>query len=269
MHRHPPNSAACVVLALLLGLLVAACAAVPPLPDTKVLIFGEQHDQPDHQRQVAAAVTQLAHSGRLGALVLEMAEQGRSTAHLPRDADAAQVRAALGWVDWDWPTYEAVVMAAVRAAVPVLGGNLPRSRLREVMADTTLDSEFSNEVRALIATAVREGHCGLLPAQQEPGMVRVQMARDRTLAQTVVQATALPPGDRRVLLLTGAQHASRDRGVPLHLARLGMAVGVHVVLFGADDAGLAGDEQRSAQITPRPDPCEGLRRQLEKPRPAS
>ena len=238
-----------------------------------------------HVRDMSVAMTRLGHratvivGGGGGEVTDRLSSAGVSFVMVPslqrsihplRDVVAvAQVRAALGWVDWDWPTYEAVVMAAVRAAVPVLGGNLPRSRLREVMADTTLDSEFSNEVRAPIATAVREGHCGLLPAQQEPGMVRVQMARDRTLAQTVVQATALPPGDRRVLLLTGAQHASRDRGVPMHLARLGMAVGVHVVLFGADDAGLSGDEQRSAQITPRPDPCEGLRRQLVKPRPAS
>ena len=83
-------------------------------------------------------------------------------------------------------------------------------------------------------------------------------------AQTVAEAAALPPGTRRVVLLTGAQHASRDRGVPLHLARDSRVAGVFVVIFAAEGAGLAADEQRSAIPTPRQDPCEGLRRQLDR-----
>lgn len=248
--------------------ILGGCAAPPPIPAAQVLVFGEQHDQRDHQRQVAATVEGLARDGRLGALVLEMAEQGRSTAGLPVDADAARVREALGWSGWEWPAYEGVVMAAVRAGVPVLGGNLPRARQREAMGDATQDAVVDADARERIAAAVREGHCGLLPAAQEPGMVRVQIARDRAMAGTVAQAAAAPPGDRRVVLLTGAQHASRDRGVPLHLARLG-SFGVHVVIFGDDAPGLAADERRRAALTPQIDHCEALRKQLASPRAAS
>lgn len=244
-------------------LALAACTTpAPPLPDAPVLIFGEQHDQPDHQRQVAQAVKQLAAQGRLAALVIEMAEQGRSTAGLPRDAGAASVRGALAWSGWEWPVYEGVVMSAVRAGVPVLGGNLPRAKLRETMGDAAREALVEPAVREMLATAVRDGHCGLLPATQEPGMVRVQIARDQTMAQTI--AGALQPG-RQVLLLTGAQHAARDRGVPLHLAREHGAPRVHVVVFGEKDLGLAADELRPARITPRPDPCEGLAEKLRKP----
>ena len=52
--------------ALLLAL--AACAAPAPLPDAQVLIFGEQHDQPDHQRQTAQAVRRLADAVQIAAL---------------------------------------------------------------------------------------------------------------------------------------------------------------------------------------------------------
>ena len=68
-----------------------------------------------------------------------------------------------------------------------------------------------------------------------------------------------------MLLLTGAQHASRDRGVPLHLALRQGAPSVHVVIFGDQAIGLAADELRVARVTPRPDPCEGLRERLAKP----
>lgn len=251
------------LLAVLILLALAACAApMQPLPEAQVVVFGEQHDQPDHQRQVRRAVMQLAAEGQLAALVIEMAEQGRSTAGLPHDADAQRVREALAWSGWEWPVYEGVVMAAVRAGVPVLGGNLPRARLREVMTDAGLDALLDAAVREKLAVAVRDGHCGLLPAAQEPGMVRVQIARDQAMAETV--AAALTPG-RRVLLLTGAQHASRDRGVPLHLALRHGAPSVHVVIFGDDSIGLAADEVRQARFTPRPDPCEGLRERLAKP----
>ena len=61
----------------------------------RLLIFGEQHDQPDQQRQVAAEVQALAERGQLAAVVLEMAEQPHRTSALPRDASEAAVREAL------------------------------------------------------------------------------------------------------------------------------------------------------------------------------
>ena len=247
--------------ALLFALAACASPPPPPLPDAQVLIFGEQHDQPDHQRQTAQAVRRLADQGRLAALVIEMAERGRSTTSLPHDADAARVRAALAWSGWEWPVYEGVVMTAVRAGVPVLGGNLPRAALRETMADASRDALLDAGARERLAAAVREGHCGLLPAEQEPGMVRVQIGRDQSLAATVIEA--LRPG-QQVILLTGAQHASRDRGVPLHLARQAHAPSVHVLIFGEQGHDLAADELRAARFTPRPDPCEGLAEKLRK-----
>ena len=247
--------------ALLLALAACASPPPPPLPDAQVLIFGEQHDQPDHQRQTAQAVRRLADQGRLAALVIEMAERGRSTTSLPHDADAARVRAALAWSGWEWPVYEGVVMTAVRAGVPVLGGNLPRAALRETMADASRDALLDAGARERLAAAVREGHCGLLPAEQEPGMVRVQIGRDQSLAATVTEA--LRPG-QQVILLTGAQHASRDRGVPLHLARQAPAPSVHVLIFGEQGHDLAADELRAARFTPRPDVCEGLAEKLRK-----
>jgi len=266
MKAHSPARIVRICVGLLALALVGCAAPMPPLPDAQVIVFGEQHDQPDHQRQVAQAVRQLAAGDRLAALVIEMAEQGRSTATLPRDADARSVREALAWSGWEWPVYEGVVMAAVRAGVPVLGGNLPRATMREAMGDAGRDGLVDAGVRQRLAVAVREGHCGLLPASQEAGMVRIQIGRDQAMADTV--ATAIRPG-QRVVLLTGAQHASRDRGVPLHLSLRHGAPSVHVVIFGDPSIGLAADELRAARITPRPDPCEGLRERLAKPPPAS
>jgi uncharacterized iron-regulated protein len=240
---------------ILIVLLCAGCST------PRLLVFGEQHDQPDQQRQVAATVAELAAQRQLAAVVLEMAERGHDTRALPRDADAARVRESLGWTGWPWEPYSAVVMNAVHAGVPVIGGNLPRVDNRGAMADTTLDGRVSDATREDLAAAVRRGHCGLLPASQEAGMVRIQIARDRSMADAVQAALAGAPPGQQVLLLTGAQHASLGHGVPLHLPP-GLAL--RVVMFGDDTAELSADEHRAAAVTPRPDPCEALRQRLRK-----
>lgn len=244
------------IAAALLGLAAAGAGAA------ELLIFGEVHDQPDQQRQVADEVQQLAAAGRLAAVVLEMAEAPHSTAGLPRDATPAQVQQALHWRGWPWERYEAVAMNAVRAGVPVLGGNLPRERLRATMDDTGLDDKLSAATRERLAQAVREGHCKLLPEAQLPGMVRIQIARDLSLADTAAQALRDAQPDQTVLLLAGAQHASRDRGIPLHLAGLSPPQAARVVMFGELSGQLSADERRQAQRTPQPDRCEGLRHSL-------
>ena len=231
---------------------------------SRLLVFGEMHDQPDQQRQVAEEVRSLAAAGRLAALVLEMAEAPHNTAALPRDAGEAQVRDALQWKGWPWEAYAAVVMNAVRAGVPVWGGNLPRAGHRAAMGDAALDMLIDDAARGLLAEAVRSGHCNLLPASQEPGMVRIQIGRDRSMAEVVARVAASAAPGTTVLLLTGAQHASRDRGVPVHLlAREGWRPqDLRVVVFSSAGDGLLADERRSAVFTPQEDHCAGLRQRL-------
>ena len=86
----------------------AATALAHAQASERMLIFGEQHDQPDQQRQVADTVQALAAQGRLAAVVLEMAEAPHSTTTLPRDASEAQAREALQWKGWPWESYAAV-----------------------------------------------------------------------------------------------------------------------------------------------------------------
>jgi uncharacterized iron-regulated protein len=244
------------LFALIAAALVACANAPPPLPPARLLIFGEQHDQPDHQRQVAEVVRQLASRGELAAVVIEMADAGRSTQGLPRDSTQAAVREALAWSGWEWADYAGVVMAAVQSGVPVLGGNQPRSAMRESMRDSSLDSLVDAAAREALADAVRTGHCDLLSAGQIPGMVRIQIARDASMARTARAALDAAAPGQRVLLLAGTQHASRDRGVPLHLPP---GTSLHVTLLGDGAPGLVADERRPALSTERPDPCEALR----------
>ena len=273
----PPTTAA---LAAALALTLAACAAAPDQTRStavagtaRVWVHGEQHDQPDHQRQTEEAVRSLAAQGRLAALVIEMADAGRDTRGLPRGADAARVREALAWNGWDWAVYEGVVMAAVQAGVPVLGGNLPRAANREAMGDPTLDARIDDGARAKLRQAVDDGHCGMLPASQLPGMVRIQVARDASMARVVAEAVRAAGPGQQVLLLTGGQHAARDRGVPLHLQRQEglradeVQVRIYAAAGSSSAHALPADELRPAATVPRPDACVELRERMSRPAP--
>lgn len=253
------------------GLLVA-CAQKPLPPSvpallaqvlpTPVLLLGEQHDASEHQALQRDVVLALAQRGQLQALVMEMAEQGRSTQGLPRDADEARVREALGWTDqsgWPWPVYGPVVMAAVRQGVPVFGGNLPRARMRDAMRDATLDGRVADRVLRQQQDGIRDSHCGLLPETQIAPMTRIQLARDQAMAQTVVQALA--PG-KTVVLVAGNGHVRRDLGVPLHLPP---GQDYRVVMAQAGDNAVAGQPNDAVWRTPplpARDHCAELRQSM-------
>lgn len=215
------------------AVLAAACAAPPSasnaadpgfnvpqrisaLLPTDILLLGEQHDAPDHQRLQRDVVLALAERGQLAALALEMADQGTSTAGLAPDSGEGPVRVALKWNDdgWPWANYGPVVMAAVRAGVPVLGANLPRGQMREAMQLDTWDRHLGPEQLQTQRNNIREGHCDLLPESQIAPMTRIQLARDAAMAQTVMAARQ--PG-KTVLLIAGGGHVDRALGVPTHL----------------------------------------------------
>ena len=182
---------------------------------TDVLLLGEQLDAPDHQRLQRDTVQWLAARGQLAGVVLEMAERGHSTAALARGATEAQVQSALQWNDaaWPWSAYGPVTMAAVRAGVPVLGGNLPRSAMAAAMQETRWDTHLATTARQQLLDALQDGHCGMLPAARLPAMARIQIARDASMAKTAQEAVR--PG-QTVLLVAGGEHVLRHRGIPTH-----------------------------------------------------
>lgn len=240
-------------------------------------LFGEQHDQPDHQRQTAEAVAGLADDGRLHAVVLEMARRGRSTAALPREAGEAQVREALAWNErgWPWAAYRDIVMNAVRAGVPVVGGDLSRDALRPAMSEPRWDEAVPEAARRALREAIDRGHCGLLPPYRLQPMVRMQIARDRSLAESLAEAGRGAGAQAVVVLVSGAVHASRETGVPLHLAPLVPGWTLRTIGFdsgaaGGVDASRPGfDELRPAAPGPQTDHCAELRQRGMPPAPAS
>lgn len=258
-----------------LGLLAACAHVAPTLPPTPpeamariaallpadALLIGEQHDAPEHQRVHQDVVAWLAGRGTLAAVALEMADAGTSTAGLPRDATQVQVQAALHWATpaWPWAPYAPAVMAAVRAGVPVLGANLPRSEMRDAMQNIAIEDHLTGDNLRKQQENIRHGHCGQLPESQIAPMTRIQLARDQRMAQTVVLARQ--PG-KTVVLLAGGGHVRRDLGVPVFLppTLVARVVALQAGAQGHDPIGAGADLSLQTAAVPPKDYCASLRK---------
>ena len=257
--------------ALLLSL--SACSLQQRLSDedrlaawlpADVLLIGEQHDAVAHQRVQQGLVATLAGRGQLAALALEMADSGTSTAGLPSDASPEQVRTSLKWDDtaWPWTAYGPVVMSAQRAGVPVLGANLPRGDMRASMADSQLDLRLPAPAFKAQQQLIRQGHCDLLPEGQITPMTRIQIARDRRMADTLAKAVRL---GKVVVLISGSVHADKQLGVPQHLPAGLQVKSVRLLAGGKSLPGESFDSVWTTEALPDKDYCAGLREQFRKP----
>lgn len=242
-------------------------ARIDTLMPLDVLLLGEQHDAAEHQKIEQQVVANLAQRGVLAAVALEMADAGTSTARLHPSSGDEQVRLALKWSDksWPWAAYGPAVMTAVRAGVPVLGADLPRTQMRDAMADSKLDGQLTGPALKAQQQLIRSGHCNLLPESQITPMTRIQIAKDISMAATLSQVAV--PG-KVVLLISGNGHADRFLGVPQHL---GADLKVKVIRLSAggdaagDAAGQAGAASDMVWVTPalpETDYCAGLRQQF-------
>jgi len=279
------NQRRCAQQALCLAaLLLAGCATAAPTPMApadvpaalqalsaqRLLLLGEQHDADAHQALQRATVAHLAQQGRLAALVLEMAERGTHTRGLAQSATEADVQARLQWNNdgWPWARYGPVVMAAVHASVPVLGGNQPRSDMRAAMADATLDARLGPDALARQRENIDQGHCGLLPAGQLAPMARIQIARDRAMAQTLTEAASRAASDQVVVLVAGTEHVRRGLGVPVHLPPEWAARSQVVVMHGGAATPASQTGADHLWLTPATEPkdhCAELRQRWGQP----
>ncbi|AVD84869.1 iron(III) ABC transporter [Pseudomonas sp. SWI6] len=233
------------------------------LADAPRVIVGEKHDNPDHHALQLWLLRAVQTQRPQGSLLMEMLQPDQQSqvdavqqqAQLPQDLPKA-----LAWDEgWDWPLYGPIVREALQGQVPLLAANLSPEQMRQAYRQPPpLPGTRSNSpaVKAALLKQVREGHCGLLPESQLPAMLAVQQQRDRRIAERLNDAP------QPAMLLTGAYHARKDLGVPLHLADL-EAKGETKVLILAEvgqtvEAGMADYVWYTAAL-PEQDYCATLR----------
>lgn len=249
------------------------------------VLLGEHHDNPDHHRLQAWALSEVIAAGRRPLVAVEMitpekdAVLRRQLAEHPKDVDG--LGEALDWANSQWPQwsfYRPIFAEALGASLTLRPANLPNdlvrslARRQEVPEGTRrhyrLDQPVDPAVVEAMAQEIRADHCDQLPEKVVPGMVDVQRARDVAMALAMT-ADAL----NGAVLIAGDGHTRTDRGVPVQVAALApgrpiFSLGFLEVDGDESDPVAYGDSFDAARppfdavwFTPRfsdKDPCAGM-----------
>lgn len=253
------------------------------LPEARVLLLGERHDNPDHHRLQAWTLRLWlkAHPGAtVGFEMLDEEQAAALAAVTSKDPD--DVATAVAWDDSGWPSFEMyrpVFQVALDAGARLQASHPAKGTIRTAMAEgigtlppgrsaaaLLLNPPLSEPQQAALEDQIRRSHCGHAPESRVASMALAQRIKDAWMALRLAEA-----GTEAAALVTGGQHVRRDRGVPMYLARRKLGP-VLVVTFEE----VAEDEEDPAQydasadfiwFTPAidlDDPCDKYREMLKK-----
>lgn len=199
------------------GAIVERAALLDEAARMPYVLLGERHDNAEHHRLQLEVVEGMLARGARPALAFEQFDRehqdalARAQAAPGRDAESVATAGRLDRAAWRWPDYRPLVALALERNLPIVAANLSRTDARDVVREPSRSglAPAPDTVRTALERDLVEGHCGERPSYLA-GMVEAQRARDAQLARALA---AYPSA----VLITGAGHARRDRGVPLYL----------------------------------------------------
>lgn len=193
------------------------------LQQSRLLLLGEKHDNPDHHRLRLALLHDLLLPDGRALLVLEMMQRAQQaqidSVSNGALADATNLATELAWdhEGWPWHFYGPAVMLAMERGAGLRAGNINSSEVMQIYRDTGTGNNqqpLTAEQLTQLERDIDSSHCGMLPSSQFPAMVRVQQARDQAMADALMSG---PDAILQRILLAGNYHIRHDLGVPNYL----------------------------------------------------
>jgi uncharacterized iron-regulated protein len=266
----------------------------------RFVLLGERHDNPHHHVLQARVIELLLASGVRPAVAMEMLSTDRSGTILdcqrePR-CSVEEFRHAVEWDSGGWPAwalYQPIFETALSARLRIVAADVPPNAMRVIASSGAdradvraewiealrLDRELPARERSELVREIRDAHCGYLPDEVVPAMVRGQRARDAHLAMATERA-AVDKGSV-VVLIAGLAHTRTDRGAPFYFTDpWAKNVMLSIGLVEADpqssspkdyarlfDGDLPFDIVWFTETVEREDPCEKFRDRLQAIRP--
>lgn len=208
------------------GTVMTPAQLITTLASAPIVIVGEEHTNVRHHQIEQWLLQNLNQSRAQGSVLMEMIDSdqqvsvNRLKAESLAGATISPTRAAeaMRWKSgWPWDLYRDVVMTALKGPYPLLAANITRSQVTELYNNPVFpegDLSVRPQVRESLSAIIYIMHDGQISDAQVNSMVAIQQHRDRFMAEQIRQAP------RPALLIAGGYHASKDIGVPLHLADL-------------------------------------------------
>ncbi len=193
------------------------------------LLLGERHDNPVHHSHQTQIVRQLQQAGRQASVAFEMIDdqQGNLLARHPITS-VEQMIAILEQFrnHWDYEQrYKGLFTEVIATGYPIMPANLNRERLKQITqhGEDKLPKAYKTMLQqAPLAEAqkkslqqeIKQSHCNMLGDEASNKMILAQRVRDAVIAHSLTRNRAPVK-----VLIAGAGHVRKDRGVPLYLAK--------------------------------------------------
>lgn len=262
---------------LMAGLIMLIVAAALPFKQAHaeqadIWLMGEVHDNPHgHAYRLRDLQSALNTNWRPAILMeqFDVQRQPELTAAWQNCTDAQCVIDAAGGQGWDWELYKPLIQTALQLRLPLVAANVSREQLMQLMkqgfevvfdsqaiAAYRLNQPFAQPWLEQQRTAMRDGHCNMLPERMIDPMVNAQAARDVMFARLISEYAS-----QGVVLIAGNGHVRKDLGVPVWLDP---ALRARTTVYGYVEPGGSSvdayDRIRLVSAHPRPDPCEAFKR---------
>ncbi|MDY8109149.1 ChaN family lipoprotein [Fulvimarina sp. 2208YS6-2-32] len=240
---------------------------VKAVKGARYVLLGEIHDNPDHHRLQAGIIRSTAEADRKPAIVFEMIPDMFSAVleniGETSPVDLSDLARKLSWNERGWPDfsiYEPVFQAAIENQLPLVAGNLDSDTVRDLSAKGQdaipaaerarlgLDLPVDPAMRQALLSELGASHCGLIPDAALAPMELAQRLRDGAMASAMIEAA---DENGSAILIAGAGHARKDRGVPAVIEGLtdhDDAVAVQMVEIASADAKAASDYGLSREM---------------------
>lgn len=200
------------------------------LQDKQFILLGESHTNPVHHAGQARLIEHWLKAEKPTALVFEMLAYGDRSQTNDFKVSLEALTSNLEKVasGWQWHLYEPLLALHLKHQLPMHGGNLVSAQKNDFSSGQscqlsrqgmTIDvcDLFGSSQQRRLQQLIFEAHCEYLPMAQTPPLMRIQIAKDASLAMTMAEI-----GDsHQVALIAGAIHVRKDIGVPVHLHELG------------------------------------------------
>lgn len=190
------------------------------LRQSRVVLIGEKHDNPDHHDIESLLLEQLVTSNTNVVFEMLNMDQQAALTKLSPSATLSEIKQQLAWAQrsWSWQSYGPLLQTVLKQQGQLIAGNINSAfMLRVYKQPDLLNSHYPSSrqitpsIKQELSNQVFDQHCGMLPRTKTDAMVRVQLARDAQMAQAIGQSKG------RAILIAGGFHIRKDVSVAAHL----------------------------------------------------
>ncbi len=214
---------------------------------SEYLLLGERHDNSVHHRHQTWVVRQLHQAGHKASVAFEMIDdQQAKLLARHRVASVDQMIGILNLYKTHWnyeQRYKNLFAEVMRAAYPVIPANLNRQRLKQITArgEDSLPKVYRNMLARVplpeqqvqsLQREIKASHCNMLDDLSASKFVLAQRVRDAVMAHSLTKIHSPVK-----VLIAGAGHVRKDRGVPLYLGQHDEATRILTIGFTEVEAG--------------------------------